>query len=454
MKSLSISFLAVMTAAAVVGLTGSAFAYHNGGVAACDGCHTMHNSLKGQRVSTTGTSVEFNGNTYLLIGSDPSSTCLNCHGSGTLLNSYNVVTDAAGFNGTILPAQRTPGGDFSWLKIVFQSMSTTSGGGTGASFAAPADETKNRHGHHIVATDYGFLPSTDYATNLSPGGTYPVGSLGCNSCHNPHTGVSRDAATAGLPISGSGSYGAAPAPGTAVGVYRLLAGTNYVIPTGGGLTSPAFAYDVPVAVAPVIYNQVDNAVATQVRVAYGRNMSEWCANCHIQIYNQAGDATVQHSHVASNVALLTTPAPDGSIPASIYNAYINSGHITGGTVATSYLALVPYEIGVSDIPTLLTYAQSGSQTGVNSETGPSLGSENVMCLSCHRAHASGFDSLTRYDLNQTFITDPTGAYSFTSPTLGAVADSTGYFQAAYNGLPSAFFGPSQRVLCNKCHAKD
>jgi hypothetical protein len=455
MKSLRPSFLAIMVAAAVMGLTGSAFAFHDGGVGACDACHTMHNTLRGVKVTTGGASAQFQGNAFLLIGSDPSSTCLNCHGSGTVLNSFHIATDAAGFNGTTLPVQRTPGGDFSWLKVVFTGISTASGPGTGASFNAPADESKNRHGHHIVSLDYNFLPSTDYITNLSPGGTYPVGSLGCDSCHNPHNTLSRDTSTAGLPVSGSGSYGAAPAPGTSVGVYRLLAGINYTIPIAGGLTSPAFINAAPTAVAPVTYNAVDNAVTTQVRVAYGTSMSEWCANCHLDIYNAQADASTTHRHVASNVALLTTPAPDGTVPATVYNAYINSGHVTGGTVATSYLALVPYELGVSDIPTLLTYAQGGAQIGVNAQTGPSLGSENVMCLSCHRAHASGFDNMMRFDVAQTFITDPTGSsYSFTSPTLGAVPDSTGYYQAAYYGLPATFFGPSQRVLCNKCHAKD
>jgi hypothetical protein len=455
MKPFSLSFLAVIAAAAVMGLTGSAFAFHDGGVGACDACHTMHNTLKGVKMTTAGTSALYQGGTYLLIGSDPSSTCLNCHGSGSVLDSFHVVTDAAGFNGTTLPVQRTPGGDFSWLKVVFQGISTVSGPGTGASFNAPADETKNRHGHHIVATDFNFFPSTDYITNQSPGGTYPVGSLGCNSCHNPHSSLSRDAATAGLPVSGSGSYGATPAGGTSVGVYRLLGGINYTIPIGGGLTSPLFINAAPTAVAPVTYNAIDNSVITQVRVAYGRSMSEWCANCHLDIYNSQADASTTHRHVASNAALLTTPTPDGSVPATIYNAYINSGNVTGGTVATSYLALVPYELGVSDITTLLTYAQGGAQIGVNAQTGPSLGSENVMCLSCHRAHASGFDNLTRYDLAQSFITDPTGSsYSFTSANLGAEPDPTGYFQAAYNGLPATFFGPSQRVLCNKCHAKD
>ena len=74
-------------------LSGSALAFHSGGVAHCDGCHTMHNSNDGASVLPGG-SVGTGINSFLTTGSDPSSTCLNCHqGSG----SYHMFStdDAA-----------------------------------------------------------------------------------------------------------------------------------------------------------------------------------------------------------------------------------------------------------------------------------------------------------------------------------------------------------------------
>jgi hypothetical protein len=72
-----------------------------------------------------------------------------------------------------------------------------------------------------------------------------------------------------------------------------------------------------------------------------------------------------------------------------------------------------------------------------------------MCLSCHRAHASGFESMLRWDHKATFIVNSTGAYA------GKVGiDTPERMTAAYYNKPAADFGPYQRSLCNKCHAKD
>ena len=75
-----------------------------------------------------------------------------------------------------------------------------------------------------------------------------------------------------------------------------------------------------------------------------------------------------------------------------------------------------------------------------------------MCLSCHRAHASAFSSMVRWNADDTFITN-----NSTTATNGFV-DTQGRGQAAlkagYNGRTAAQIGPFQRSLCNKCHGKD
>jgi len=63
-------------ALAAFGFAPKAFAFHDGGVAYCDGCHTMHNSSGNAPMAKNGR-PQFNGNAFLLQGSDPSSTCIN-----------------------------------------------------------------------------------------------------------------------------------------------------------------------------------------------------------------------------------------------------------------------------------------------------------------------------------------------------------------------------------------
>jgi predicted CXXCH cytochrome family protein len=446
MKLFKLSFLTAIAAMLVMGLTGSAFAFHDGGVADCEGCHSMHDSYKGlaNDVATSpGGLAPLTGNDNLLKGSDPSSTCLNCHGTGNKLASYHVATDAAGFpsgSGDTLPVQRTPGGDFAWLKVAFSNASSVNGFGwyvpqTGAA------ESANEHGHHINAQDFQYYASTN--VTAAPGGTYLPGDLSCTSCHNPHTNATSQGTG---PISGSGSYGGTPDPGTSFGVYRLLGTAGYL--DAGAPSEPAFTAAAPIAVAPNTYNQ--GYATNQVKVAYGSGMSEWCANCHSGILNNSLDASITFRHVAgSNAILNQTIAPETTTILANYNGYVNSGNLTGGTQTTSYLALVPYEEASSDYTILTPLAGNGSPT----YPGPTGG--NVMCLSCHRAHASAFDSMTRFDATATFITDNVagGEYAFKNKSYEEQKDNSGYYSAGYYDYPASNFGPAQRDLCNKCHAK-
>jgi predicted CXXCH cytochrome family protein len=187
---------------------------------------------------------------------------------------------------------------------------------------------------------------------------------------------------------------------------------------------------------------------TQTVVAYGQGMSEWCANCHTAIHNDS---------YTSGTDGLRHPAGNGAkLPSYIvtnYTTYLTSGKLTGSP-ATSYSTLAPFEIGTNTYATLKTWAKNdGSAAPIASTT------SNVMCLSCHRAHASGFESMTRaYRLNE-FITvadaSNNAAYD-ASITEGKInyGKSVLEQQAAYQGRTASYFGPYARNYCNKCHAKD
>ncbi len=394
MKRIYLTFGVAVVAMLVLGIVSPALAFHDGGVAHCDGCHTMHNSEGGVSIITGGT-VGVSGN-FLTIGSDPSSTCLNCHqGSG----SYHIFNNAGG------ATNLSPGGDFEWLTKTFTY--TVRGN--------PAATNGYNLGHNIVAADFGLVADTDITTT-APGGTFPAANLACSSCHDPHGKVTSRAGT----VVGSGSYGGAdPGGGQILGNYRLLGDTGYN-PGGGPVTFTAGA---PVAASP------GNGVAEtdSAHVDYGSGMSEWCANCHTAFINTTVGT---HAHPAGNAENL-----GGSISGN-YNSYVATGNLTG-VAGTAYLALVPFERGTLD-RTTLNPASTAGPTSAN----------NVMCLTCHRAHASAFENAGRWDFTTELLVD-----SHPLATDGGIdADDV---TAKYYGRDIAtVFGAGQRSLCNKCHIQD
>ncbi len=392
-------------------------AFHSGGVAECGGCHSMHGS----------------NNSFLLKGSDASSTCLNCHqhAGDTAPTGYHISTADADMPTGVAPVQRTPGGDFGWLKKTYSWVPRTG--------AATAYSYGERHGHNIVSADYTTFVA-DTTNTTAPGGTFSASQLGCQSCHDPHGRARRlsdgsyvnafyTPSTTNAPIKSSGSYGAIPEAGVAVGVYRLLRGL-------GDNSQGVTFNDVAVAVVPSAYNRTE--AATQTRVAYGaastNTWGNWCGTCHPGMHS-ASTGTYIHP-VDYNL---------GTDIAGNYNMYVKSGDLTG-TSATSFTSLVPFVENTGDIATLALHAKNDN-TYLN---GPST-SDQVSCVSCHRAHASGFDDMLRFNLENEFI-----VYNGTYTATPAVAQGRTETEmtAAYYDRPPSQFATYQRVLCNKCHAKD
>lgn len=367
----------------------SASAFHNGGVAHCDGCHTIHNSHNGVPMVTTQGS-------WLLKGADPGSICLNCHaGPGSAMQPNVASADGSAL---------TPGGDFYWLTKTFTWSTGTSPGYS--------------HGHNIVSLDYGFV--ADSANLQAPGGTYPAADLTCTSCHDPH-GRGRGAGSGNTqPISGSGSYGGSPSPSTQFGTYRLLGGIGY--DGGSQVQGYSFANPAPIAVqnASAPYGESDTS-----HVAYGSGMSEWCINCHSSYLT--GNHSSQFTHPSGNGITLT------SLMISTYNTYVKTGDLSG-TTTTAYLQFVPFEQGETDT-TLLTPTSS---------QGPGSKS-NVMCLTCHRAHASAFRAIGRWDFDAALLIDSHPA------AIDAGVSGNDVLNSYYGRNIGTEFGSGQKQFCEKCH---
>ncbi len=415
MKIVKLSLVVFAALVIAFGLSGVANAFHSGGVAECMGCHNIHDAKS---------------SSSLLSGTDISSTCINCHGA-TGASSYHIVTPDADMPAGTPPGNRTPGGDFGWLKKTYtyspRTGTTTTDAGEG-------------HGHNIVAIDFTY--TADSSNLTAPGGDMVATQLSCNSCHDNHGKLRRLSdgtfAITGAPIIASGSYNnsVTPALGQAVGAYRLLRGPGSTAGSGGKTFTAVFN-----AVVPSTYNRSE--AVTPTRVAYGAGISDWCATCHPDM----------HSGTSSK---MTHPINQGlgSSVAANYNAYIGSGNMSGVST-TSYDSIVPFQTDNStDYAALKLLAVNDG----SNNNGPAT-SDRVMCLSCHRAHATGFEFMGRWNNANEFMAAD-GVWPGTdSPST--IANLAKYAQGrtvaettkAYNDT-TMHYSSYQRSLCNKCHAKD
>lgn len=210
--------------------------------------------------------------------------------------------------------------------------------------------------------------AADFRHAVAPGGTFPSRELGCTSCHDPH-----------------GRAG-----------FRMLHGPGPVQDGLALFTAPA-----PVAIG------IDLLTGQEGRddhTGYREGMSRWCGNCHGRFHDE-GDPDFEH------------PVDEtlDSDERDQYNRYDGDDNPRGGSQASAYLSEVPFEDAAAD---------SGSRRGASL-------SSRIMCLSCHRAHASSAPAAGRWDFNVSRLADD-----------GVVSGSW--------ALPNPY-GPSQGSLCRKCH---
>lgn len=418
MKIVKLSIILVAAVAAIIGLSTASYAFHSGGVAECMGCHNIHDAASLSN---------------LLVGQDTTSTCANasCHGAPSA-GSYHILTPSASMSTGVPPLNKTPGGDFGWLLKTY-TWSPRSG--------TTETEEGYTHGHNVVALDLtGYI--SDPSNTIAPpgGGSMDPAELSCNSCHDQHGQARRlstgTIAATGEPIIGSGSYTnyTVPAAGQALGMYRLLRGPATPGSGDGGTTFSANFF----AMVGSSYNK-DEGTSGPTMMSYGLGTSDWCATCHPDMLSASSS---NHTHPTNQAV--------SSAVAAAYNAYTGSG--TTGNPA--FDTIVPFQTdNTSDLAALKTAA-----TNTNRDI---TTSDRVMCLSCHRAHASGFKHMVRWNNESEFVsaddtwagTDASGINSQGKYAMGrTVAENA----AAWNrkSTDSYPYGQYQRSLCNKCHAKD
>jgi len=360
--------LALLMAVAVVAFwAGDAAAFHDDGVAHCNGCHTMHNSENNATIITGGTPGQ-GVSAYLLKTAKPTDTCLLCHARAGSQNGYGVFG-----TGVLTPKPQRGGGDYVFL--LEDNLNEGHGGATNPILGYQA-------GHNIVSDTKGIL--ADPVNTTAPGGTYPAASMACSSCHDPH--------------------------GT--DAFRLLYGANRLVRGNDGVVY-TFTFDAPEAEGMALSGAGESQ---SNHTAYLSGMSAWCGNCHGDFH--ASDANLIHpSGAALGLIAANYNAYDGTTDC-VNNPGTAGGPCGTGTQTTAYLPEVPFEdAGMS----------------ITSTEGPSATSR-VMCLTCHRAHATSAPNAGRWDFNVTLL------------------DEDGHESGSY-ALPNPYDG-NQRSLCNKCHSKD
>ena len=287
--------LALVFALALV--ASPALAFHDAGVAHCNGCHTMHNSQDGVPVDADNPG----GNDWLLKDATPSDVCLGCHATG--LGAVFAVD-------VLNPAPLKGAGNF-----IFLLEDNLNDGHGGATDIIPGDAA----GHNVVAPGYGL--AADATHTVAPGGSFPASVMSCTSCHDPH--------------------------GTED--FRMLYGAGRVVQDGVA----TFTNAAPTAEGLAVFFGSESPTS---HTAYQGGMSAWCGNCHGDFHNnntdlvhpsgQAMGATIATAYglyngTANNQTIGTPGDPTTSyLPEVPFEDAANTTSSTAGPSASSQVSCV------------------------------------------------------------------------------------------------------------------
>ena len=306
----------------------------------CSNCHTMHNSQGGQPVARGdapwgGTGGSTDARPSLLVAS-----CLGCHSSVTSesIKEFDGNKIPIVFNTTGYPTNPLAGGNF---------------------FSVMTDDTK---GHNIFTQDThlsvapgdpGLSGTCGNNTNCHQN-LYAVstvagleGKQGCEKCHlDPKHHANDHDSTGGLVTSAEQGW------------YRFLSGHST------GVDSGVEGYEDGDWQKTVSSDDHNEYLGSQISGGYGFVMlgnttTAYCTGCHGRFHINQGKASPWLRHPS-----------DAALPAS--------GEYTNYTL---YNPLVPV-----------------ARSSLLSSPSPTVSSgDMVMCLSCHRAHASPYFKMMRWD---------------------------------------------------------
>ena len=304
----------------------------------CYKCHTMHNSQNGQPMTFNGTS----GQVPLLLRG----TCLGCHGQNPSGSQYIIENIPQVLHASPIDL---PAGNFAYItgnKQTQGANSTTAGHNV---IDLGVQET-------VLTSPPGDINNTGITnTNFTCAGTY--GCHGDRTIQDPYTAM-RGAHHTDDSILKFGSIDLNKQGDTVGTSFRFLKGVK-----GGEVSWSNY---------PTPYNHNEYYGATtpgtgNATTPAGNTISGFCAECHGKFYGS--------TNVGSSSPWLRHPT-DTVLPSANEYAYYTTYNSTAPVARTS---------------SWNGWSASSPSTTVTP------GSDVIMCLSCHYAHASPYFKLMRWD---------------------------------------------------------
>lgn len=406
--------LSILDIHSVQGITGLYHSYDN---IPCGDCHSLHGSNDGN-----------SGANYreLLHKKNITDLCLSCHTKGnetpmtadlpSVNNSDWVAPIVMTLDGTDPSGIAMPAGDFYWSNIDPQKGHNPAytNGGVATSQSMKADNT------------LGINP---------PGGSIINGDWACNSCHGIHDRFGADVSAwrqllrkvNGICVTGDVSaYGVESANGNCTQNQNYepvksnsrgdVQGANYITARKDGNATEG---------ANLFADESDTN-----KNVYRGGFSSFCAACHGDFHGGNNETRItDNGKTRINGAWLRHPS----------NVRMNEPGIKYGII--TYTATISNVQGTNPNPPGYDWKYPLVQPAndftvkkdVVSANDPSTakGDSQIMCLTCHKAHASKFENMTRWD---------PGSHSFIA---NGEIDFTGQVSS----------GDNTAYGCGKCHQK-
>lgn len=410
--------------------------YHSYDGLICTDCHTLHNSDGGARIA--GNKAQAGATDWapgpfreLLKKGDWTDMCLSCHKQG-----YNTsaTADLVGVENT------------GWTAPIVMTVDGVDP--AGASLPAGDFYYSNldpKKGHNpaftkgsLAAATAKLMAADPTLGSTPPGGTIGDGEWSCHSCHGMHSRFSGSytayrqikRTVNGILLTGKTTTAAAgvetytgAAENTAAGYEAILSnsrgdiqGTNYVNVRKDGN---------PLEGADLLADYGDTN-----KNVYRGGFSSFCAACHGDFHGGNGETrTADNANTRQSGAWVRHPT----------NVAMNEvgskyGIATYKVVVTNAQGTNPNPVGYDwKYPLIQPDADFTVKSTVASATDPltAIGASRLACLTCHKAHASQYENMVRWDAN---------AHSFIA------AGATDFEGEASNGDNPAYG-------CGKCHQK-
>jgi hypothetical protein len=415
--------------------------YHSYDGLICTDCHTLHNSEDGATVHMPGYANYGVAYRELLYRGDWSDMCLSCHMQG-----QNTASTAAlpSVSHGVDPVTGIDYGD--WTAPIVMTLD----GSVPAGVAMPGGDfyysnLDPKKGHNPSYTKGSmdtptslFIAHDPVLGTTPPGGTITDGEWSCHSCHGMHSRFSGSYApyrqlkrkVNNINQSGCDQTRANGADSTFqdCGVAVTAAGYEAIKSNSRGSYDATLNYvntradGNPLEAADLYASESDTN-----KNVYRGGFSSFCSTCHGDFHGGDGESRLADNGVTR-----------------LNNAWIkHPTNVTMDQSTGSKYGINTYQVAILNTqgnnPNPIGYdwkyplVQPDSNFDVKaSVAGGALHTDDrIMCLTCHRAHASKYENMTRWDSNgHAFIA--AGEVDFTGET--SIGDNPAYG-------------------CGKCHQK-